>query len=153
MHSILGLLGFLGANFAAAMSGAMFPPGAWYEGLRKPSWNPPNWAFPVVWTILFVMMAFSGWLVWREVGFGLPIAVYGVQLVLNAAWSWLFFGLRRPDLAFAELVVFWLAILATILLFAPIHAGAAWLLVPYIAWVTTAGVLNWQLWRMNPVRA
>ena len=153
MHSLLGLGGFFGANFAAALSGAFFKPGAWYDGLRKPSWNPPNWAFPIAWTALYTMIAVAGWLVWREVGLGFPIAVYAVQLVLNAAWSWLFFGLRRPDLAFAELVVFWLSIGATILVFAPVSALAAWLMVPYFAWVSFAGVLNWKLWQLNPARA
>ncbi len=151
--SYLGLLGFAAATFVTALSGAFFKPGQWYEGLRKPSWRPPNWLFGPAWTVLYVTIAIAGWLVWREAGFagaGLPLAIYGIQLVLNAVWSGLFFGLRRPDLAFVEVVLLWLSILATILAFAPIHAGAAWLLLPYLCWVAFAAWLNLTLWRMNP---
>ena len=99
--------------------------------------------FPVVWTPLYLLMAVSGWLVWREAGlFVLPFIPYGVQLVLNAAWSAIFFGLRRPDLAFIEVVALWLSIAATIVAFAPISPVAAWLLAPYLLWVTIASVLN-----------
>ncbi|MBB5689720.1 tryptophan-rich sensory protein [Roseomonas alkaliterrae] len=153
--AILGLLGFLGANFLAALSGALFPPGEWYRGLAKPAWNPPDWAFGPAWTVLYVMIAVSGWLVWRKAGFAgaaVPLAAYGVQLLLNAAWSAIFFGMRRPDLAFYELVVFWVAILVTIVLFWPVHRTAALLLLPYLAWVSFAGALNLTLWRMNPLR-
>lgn len=154
--SLIGLLGFLGANFVAALTGALFTPGEWYRGLAKPSWNPPDWAFGPAWAVLYTLIAVSGWLVWRKAGFAgaaVPLAIYGVQLVLNAAWSAIFFGMKRPDLAFFELVVFWIAILATIVAFWPVHRTAALLLLPYLAWVTFAGVLNFTLWRMNPVRA
>ena len=89
---------------------------------------------------------------WREFGFGaaaLPFAIYFVQLILNAAWTPIFFGLHRPDLAFFEIVLLWLSILATIALFHPLNAGAAWLLVPYLAWVTFAAALNLAIWRLN----
>jgi tryptophan-rich sensory protein len=148
--SLLGLGGFVLAVFAAASTGAFFKPGAWYEDLRKPRWNPPNWLFAPAWAVLYLSIAVAGWLVWGQRGFGPEILLWFGSLLLNAAWSWLFFGLRRMDLAFAELVVFWLSILAMILAFFPAHAGAALLLVPYLAWVTFAGVLNWTLWRMNP---
>jgi tryptophan-rich sensory protein len=87
--------------------------------------------------------------VWREAGFGLALGVYAVQLVLNAAWSALFFGLRRPDLAFFNLIALWLSIAAMIALYAPIDATAAWMLAPYLAWVAFAGVLNYTIWQMN----
>ncbi len=151
LSDTLMLLGFFGACFVIASSGAIFKPGDWYENLAKPPWNPPNWLFPPAWAVFFTLIAIAGWLVWRQVGFGLPLAVYGVHLLLNAGWSAIFFGLKRPDLAFAELVVFWLSILATILVFAPISATAAWLLAPYLAWVTFAGVLNWSIWQRNRV--
>lgn len=154
--SLLGLLGFIAANFAAALSGALFRPGDWYRGLAKPRWNPPDWLFGPAWAVLYTMIAVSGWLVWRDHGFAgaaAALAAYGVQLLLNAAWSAIFFGMRRPDLAFAELVVFWAAILATVVLFWPLQRMAALLLVPYLAWVTFAGVLNLTLWRMNAGRA
>lgn len=149
----LVLLAFVAVNVAAATSGALFPPGRWYEGLAKPGWRPPNWAFPVVWTLLYAMIAVSGWLVWHAAtAEQLPLALglYGVQIVLNALWSWIFFGLRRMRLALAELGLLWLSIAAMIVTYWPIHAGAALLLVPYLAWVTAAGALNRAMVRLNP---
>ena len=98
------------------------------------------------------MIAVAGWLIWREAGFagaGLPLAVYALQLVLNAAWSPLFFGLHRPDLGFVDIVLVWLSIVTTIALFYPIHVAAALLLVPYLVWVTFATALNFAVWRLN----
>jgi tryptophan-rich sensory protein len=140
LSSALSLAAFVGLNFATASSGAVFRPGEWYAALRKPGWTPPNWAFPVVWTTLFLMIAVSGWRVWEAQGLdALPaLAVYALSLGLNAAWSLLFFGMRRMDWALAEVVVFWLSILAVIVVFAPIDALAAWLLAPYLAWVAIA---------------
>lgn len=149
--SYLALAAFVGVCFVVALSGVVFKPGAWYRALRKPSWTPPNRAFPAVWTVLYIMIAVSGWLVWGAAGLAaVPFTVYGVQLVLNALWSGLFFGLRRPDLAFADIVALWLAIALNIAVFAPISAAAAWLLVPYLAWVTVAAALNRSVWRRNP---
>jgi tryptophan-rich sensory protein len=148
----LALLGFLAACFAAASTGAVFRPGAWYELLAKPPWRPPDWLFGPVWAVLYTMIAVSGWLVWRRVGFAggaLPLLAYAVQLALNAAWSAIFFGLRRPGLAFAEIVLLWASIAATIVLFRQIDALAALLLVPYLAWVSFAAVLNLAIVRLN----
>jgi tryptophan-rich sensory protein len=150
MTSLLGLGGFLLACFAAASTGAIFRPGPWYRRLRKPAFNPPDWLFAPAWTVLYIAIAVAGWLVWEVRGFGPEIALWFFSLLLNAAWSWLFFGKRRMDLAFYELVVFWLSIAGMILAFAPASATAAWLMVPYLAWVSFAGLLNWTLWRMNP---
>lgn len=150
MTSGLALAGFVAAVLAAASTGVLFRPGAWYLTLRKPGWTPRPWMFPAVWTPLYIMMALSGWLAWREVGLLHPaFAAYGLQLLLNAAWSPLMFGLHRPDLALADILVLWVAILVTILAFVPLSAAAAWLLVPYIAWVTVAAVLNATVWRLN----
>ena len=152
LTTTLGLLGFLGACFVAASTGAFFKPGPWYEALAKPSWRPPNWLFPPAWAVLYILMAVAAWLVWREAGFaGAPLALtlWFAQLVLNAAWSWIFFGLKRMDLAFAELSVLWLAILATILAFVPHSTTAAWMMLPYLAWVSFAGFLNLTMWRLN----
>lgn len=154
--SLVALLGFIVACFLAALAGTFFRPGDWYERLAKPSWRPPNRLFAPVWTILYVMIAVSGWLVWREAGFAgatLPLAVYGLQLVLNAAWTPIFFGLHRPNLAFLNIVLVWLSIVATMLLFYPINAVAASLLLPYLAWVTFAAALNFAIWRLNPSTA
>jgi benzodiazapine receptor len=150
--SVLVLLGFVGVCGFAASTGAVFPPGEWYAHLVKPVWRPPNWLFAPAWTILYLTIAVSGWLVWWDYGFAaaaLPLAVYATQLVLNAAWTPIFFGLHRPDLAFFEIVLLWLSILATMVLFYPLNAGAAGLLVPYLAWVTFAAALNLAIWRLN----
>lgn len=152
MTDALVLLGFLAAVVAVASTGAIFRPDAWYRSLRKPRWCPPDWLFGPAWTLLYAMIAVSGWLVWHEAGFAGAagaLGIYAVQLILNAAWSAIFFGLRRMDLALAELALLWLAILATIVAFASHHALAAWLLVPYLAWVSFAGALNAALLRAN----
>lgn len=148
--SALALAGFVLACFAAASTGAVFKPGAWYARLEKPWFNPPNWLFPIAWAVLYLMIAVSGWLVWRVTGFGAEILLWWGSLLLNAAWSWIFFGRRRMDLALGELVVFWGSIVAMIAAFYPVSPVAAWLLVPYLVWVSFAGFLNWTLWRLNP---
>lgn len=153
---VLGFAGFLGACCVAAVTGAYFRPGPWYRDLRKPSWTPPNWLFPVAWTILYVLIATSGWLVWRTAGFsgaGLALGVYGLHLVTNALWSALFFGVHRIDLAFLDVTAMWLTLAVTIALFLPISPLAALLLAPYFAWVTFAGALNLDIWRRNPAAA
>ena len=152
VFSVFVLLGFIAACFFAALTGALFRPGDWYERLVKPAWRPPNRLFAPVWTILYFTIAISGWLVWREAGFAsaaLPLAIYALQLVLNAAWTPLFFGLHRPDLGFIDIVLVWLSIIATIAFFFPIDAAAALLLLPYLAWVTFAAALNFAVWRLN----
>lgn len=154
LSSALALVLSLLASFAAATSGAVFRPGAWYERLRKPSWTPPNWAFPIVWTLLYSAMALAAWLVWEAAGPAawFPLVVYGFHLLVNAGWSALFFGLRRLDWAMAEVVLLWVAIAATMALFAPVDARAAWLLAPYLAWVSLAAVLNLRLLQLNGAR-
>ena len=146
------LPGFHRRLLLAALTGALFRPGDWYERLAKPTWRPPNRLFAPVWTVLYFTIAVSGWLVWREAGFSgaaLPLAMYVLQLVLNAAWTPIFFGLHRPDLGFLDIVLVWLSIVATIALFFSIHAAAALLLLPYLAWVTFAAALNFAVWRLN----
>jgi translocator protein len=153
----LVLLLFVAACAAAAFSGAFFRPGAWYENLAKPSWRPPNWLFGPVWAVLYGMIAVSGWLVWDAAGWAgaaVPLAIYAVQLVLNALWSGIFFGLRKLGWAIVEMVLLWISILGCIVTFHTIHAGAAWLLLPYLVWVSFAMVLNIAVWRLNrPGRA
>jgi translocator protein len=152
ISSILVLVGVVGACFLAAVTGAMFPPGDWYERLAKPSWRPPNWLFAPTWTVIYLTIAVSGWMVWRKSGFtgaALPLAIYLLQLVLNAAWTPIFFGLRRPALAFFEIIMLWLSIVATIATFHSHSVAAAWLLLPYLAWVMFAAALNFTIWRLN----
>jgi tryptophan-rich sensory protein len=120
-----------------------------YNSLRQPAWAPPSWLFGPVWTVLYAMIAVSGWLAWRRAGFTKPLWLYATQLVLNAIWTPLFFGAGRYGLAFAEIVLLWLLIGATVLSFRPIHRAAAWLLVPYWAWVTYASALNLAIWLLN----
>jgi translocator protein len=148
----LGLIAWLLLVALAAWFGSQFAPGAWYQALEKPPWTPPGWLFGPVWTILYAMMGVAAWLVWRERGFsGAPAALglFLLQLVLNAAWSWLFFGLRRPDLAALEILILWAAIAATIVAFWRVRPLAGWLLVPYLLWVSFAAALNVAIWRLN----
>jgi translocator protein len=151
-HSILGFAGWLVLCFAAAAIGSLFPIGPWYESLVKPAWNPPNWLFGPVWTLLYILMAVAAWLVWRSHGFKgatLPLTMFAVQLALNTGWSWLFFGLHQPGVAFAEIILLWAAILATIVLFWRVKRLAGVLLLPYLLWVSFAAVLNYTVWQLN----
>ena len=152
-YSLLMLIAFGGANFGAAATGAIFRPGEWYRGLDKPRWQPPDWLFAPVWTVLYAMIASSGWLVWRQKGVAdaaVPLTAYAVQLILNAAWTPIFFGLRRLGLAAIEIAMVWGSILATIWFFYPVSPAAAGLLVPYLVWVSFAAALNISIWRRNP---
>ena len=148
----LALMGWVLLCFGAAAMGGLFMPGEWYAALKKPSWNPPGWIFGPVWTVLYTMMAVAAWLVWKRGGFAAqrrPLMLFLVQLALNAAWTPLFFGLHWTGVAFAEIVLLCLAIAATIAAFRPVGRVAAWLLAPYLAWVSFAAVLNCVLWRLN----
>ncbi|WP_292164004.1 TspO/MBR family protein [Mesorhizobium sp.] len=152
IHSLLALVAFVAASFAAAATGMIFRPGDWYKQLDKPGWRPPDWLFAPVWSVLYASIALSGWLVWREAGIAgaaLALGVYAAQLLLNAAWAPIFFGLHRPGLALVEIMVLWVAILATIILFQRVCLAAALLLVPYLAWVSFAAALNYSIWRRN----
>ena len=145
-------MGWLIACFAAATLGVFFVPGEWYAALKKPSWNPPSWLFGPVWTALYAMMAVAAWLVSKRGGFAAqrhPPTLFLVQLALNAAWTPLFFGLHWPGVAFAEIVLLWISIAATFAAFLSVSRAAAWLLIPYLAWVGFAAVLNFTLWRLN----
>jgi tryptophan-rich sensory protein len=149
----LGLVLWLAASLAAGWVGSRFMPGAWYASLAKPAWTPPSVVFGPVWTVLYVLMGVAAWLVWRKAGFsGAPAALglFVAQLVLNALWSYLFFGLHRPGAAFVEIVVLWLVILATAIGFWRVRPAAGALLIPYLAWVAFASGLNYQLWKLNP---
>ena len=152
LASVTGLAVFVILVMAVASTGAAFKPGTWYESLIKPGWTPPNWLFPVAWTILYVMIAVAGWLVWRDAGMTgarLALSLYLLQLILNAAWSWLFFGLHRMDLAMLDIVALWLAVAATIAAFFAIKPAAGLILVPYLLWVSYAAALNLYIWQAN----
>ncbi len=150
---MVGLAGWIVLALAAGWIGSRWQPGVWYEALQKPSWSPPNWIFGPVWTALYILMGIAAWLLWRRRGFGGArgaLALFGAQLVLNAAWSWLFFGLRSPGAALIGILILWLAIFATVLAFARHHRLAAMLLFPYLTWVSFATILNFRIWQMNP---
>jgi tryptophan-rich sensory protein len=129
-------------------------PGDWYASLAKPDWTPPTWVFGPAWTILYVMMALAAWRLWRR-RHARPresrraLALFAVQLALNLAWTPVFFGMQRPDLALLVIVLLWAAIAATIVAAWRACRTAAALLVPYLAWVTFATALNMAIWRLN----
>lgn len=125
----------------------------WYPALRKPAFNPPSWVFGPVWTVLYAIMGVALYLVWRQ-GWERPevrwaMALFGIQLVLNGVWSLVFFGMRAPGLAFLEIVVLWAAIAATVVAFWRTAPPAGVLMVPYLAWVSFAAVLNGSIWLLN----
>ena len=151
--SVAALAVCITVTFLAPALGAWAMPGEWYAALRKPSWNPPAWIFGPVWTALYLMMAIAAWLVWRRGGWAVqrrPLTLYLVQLALNAAWTPLFFGLKMPGAAFAEILLLLAAIVATATAFHRVSKAGAALLVPYLAWVSFATFLNFTLWRLNP---
>ena len=125
----------------------------WYAGLEKPFFNPPDWLFGPVWTVLYFTMAVAAWMVWKpepEDPLVKPaLLIFFTQLIFNVFWSAFFFGMRRPGLALMEIVVLWLLILVTALVFVRISRWAALLLVPYLVWVLYAAVLNGAIWWMN----
>lgn len=152
---VAALAGFLLACFLVSGLGGFITSlsvGTWYQGLAKPAYNPPDWLFAPVWSLLYVMIALSGWLVWRRAGLDgarHAFALYGAQLALNLLWSALFFGLRSPLLGLVGILLLWLAIAATLIAFARHERLAAALLAPYLAWVSFAFFLNLAIWRLN----
>ena len=150
---IAALIGWLFFCFAASVSAVFGSPDTWYAALIKPSWNPPSWIFGPVWSLLYGMMAFAAWQVWKVGGWRQqrhPLGVFVLQWTLNAAWPPLFFGLHLPGFALIELLALWLAITITIRAFWSVRKTAALLLVPYWLWVGFAAGLNATLWRLNP---
>jgi translocator protein len=154
-HQMRGLVISLAAVFAVAAIGVLFTRMGlpdWYATLKKPSFAPPNWLFGPVWTALYVMMAVAAWLVWKERGLratATPMTLFAVQLALNAAWPGVFFGLKSPGAAFAEIALLWGAVLATAVAFARVKPAAGILMAPYALWVSFAAILNLALWRLN----
>lgn len=151
----IGLILFVAACLGAGVLGAIATTpeiDGWYQTLAKPTWNPPDWVFGPVWTTLYVLMAIAAWLVWRPAGFRgapTPLALFVIQLFLNIVWSWVFFGGHQPGWALAEIVVLWGVIVATTVAFFRRSQAAGWLMVPYLAWVSFASVLNFAIWRLN----
>jgi benzodiazapine receptor len=146
----------LAVCLCAGFIGSFFTAGAiptWYSALNKPSFNPPNWLFAPVWTTLYVMMGIAAYLVWRQglsaPGVKLALAFFILQLILNVIWSLIFFNWHSPYYALLEIGALWLSIVLTIVFFYQVYKPAAWLLVPYLLWVSFASFLNFSIWRLN----
>jgi tryptophan-rich sensory protein len=154
LAQVIGLLAWLAVAFAAAGVGAVasVDAGSFYAQLAKPTWAPPASVFGPVWSVLYLLMGIAAWLVWREQGTrasAVALALFLVQLIANALWSWLFFAWRNGAAAFAGVLVLLVLIVATIVTFWRIRRLASLLLVPYLAWVCFASVLTWAVWQGN----
>ncbi len=141
---------FLAACFAAGTTGAAFPPGQWYRDLSKPSWTPPDWMFPVAWSSLYVCMAAAGARVAVADDNAIAMALWALQIALNTLWTPVFFGLRNIRGGMLVLVALWLAVAACMVAMWQIDWIAGALFLPYLAWVSVAGALNFSVWRRNP---
>jgi translocator protein len=141
------------ALLVAALGGAATDIGPWYLGLRKPSWQPPDWLFAPAWTAIFALTALAGLRTWQRTpdvaGRGRVLAAYALNALLNISWSLLFFTVQRPDWALAEVAALWLSVVLLIVVSGRRDRSAGWLLVPFLAWVAFAGVLNWSVVRLN----
>lgn len=151
----VGLLAWLAVAFAAAAVGAVasVDAGSFYAQLSRPAWAPPGSAFGPVWSVLYLLMGIAAWLVWREQhakGLGVALTLFFVQLGANALWSWLFFAWRSGALAFVDVLVLLVLIVATVAAFWRIRRLAGLLMLPYLAWVCLASALTWAVWRGNP---
>lgn len=150
VHPVVALAAFVSLVALAALFGVQFEPGEWYEKLDKPPLTPPNRVFGPVWSALYLAIAVAGWLVWRaRPGSPTPLTLWGSQLVLNAAWSLLFFGLHRPALALLEIAALLILVVFTTQSFFRVRNLAGALLVPYVVWVAFAAYLNAGVWYLN----
>jgi tryptophan-rich sensory protein len=152
---VIGLAGWLAATFVTGAIGAFASAsaGTFYGGLVRPDWAPPAWLFGPVWTTLYVLMGIAAWLVWRDHGLRgarNALRLFITQLVVNALWTWIFFVWHQGAFALVEIVVLWLMIAGTLVMFWRLHRLAALLLAPYLAWVSFATALTAALWRLNP---
>ncbi len=128
-------------------------PGTWYKSLRKPSWTPPDWLFGPAWTILYIMIAIAGWMVWKAEGFGLALVFWGCNVAFNTAWSWLMFGRHRIGWAFMDAMAMLITILAFVVVARPVSQTAALLFIPYLGWVAFATALNFDILQRNATEA
>ena len=147
------LIAAAAAVLVAGLGGAATDIGPWYFALRKPSWQPPDWAFGPAWTIIYALTAIAGVKVWNGLA-NRPARLramgwFALNAALNVLWSELFFGLHRPDTAFYEVFPFWISIIVLIAIAWPVSRAAGWMLVPYAAWVLFAGILNLAVVRLN----
>jgi len=131
----------------------MFPPGSWYESLKKPFWNPPKWAFPVVWTVLYIVIAVAASRVAGAPGSAMAMAFWALQIALNTLWTPVFFGLHRIKAGMVVIAALWVAVLGATINTFLVEPFAGWLMVPYLVWVTVAASLNAAVWWLNPDEA
>lgn len=149
-RSYFSLLFFVLVVVAVAASGATFLPGAWYAQLHKPTWTPPNWVFPSVWSVLYLLIAITGWLIFSGTN-RLLKTLWCLQLLLNGLWSWLFFGLHRTGFGLLDIVAMWASIAALILVARQQgRTNLIWLMTPYLLWVGCAAALNAHIFIFNP---
>jgi tryptophan-rich sensory protein len=144
---------FLAACLGAGVTGGLFSPGPWYRSLNKPSWTPPDWVFPVTWTVLYLCMAGAGARVAGLPGSGLALALWSLQIAFNGLWTPVFFGLRNIRLGMVVVMLLWLAVLLAMLALWQVDWIAGLLFLPYLVWVTIAASLNAAVWRLNPEEA
>ena len=154
-QKLLGLISWFALCFVASAIGAAasIQAQSFYGELTQPTWAPPSWVFGPVWTILYGMMAVAAWLVWSEGGLRAnrsSLSLFGAQLALNSLWSWLFFAWFLGALAFADILILWALIAATIVSFWKVRPLAGALLIPYLLWVSFAAALNYSVWQLNP---
>lgn len=151
-HAFMGFVAWMVLTFVAAAAGAAASIDAapFYAALVRPAWAPPSSVFGPVWTALYVLMGVAAWIAWRHGASRGTLALYVVQLALNALWSWLFFAWHRGALAFVDILVLWALIVVTLVAFWRVRPLAGALLLPYLAWVSFASALNWAVWHLNP---
>ena len=135
---------------AAGTTGAIFPPGDWYDRMAKPSWTPPNWLFPVAWTTLYLLIAGAAARVALLPDNALPMAFWALQIALNTLWTPVFFGLRRMRAGLVVLILLWFAVAATLVTLWQVDWVAGAMFIPYLVWVSVAGALNLAVVRLNP---
>ncbi len=147
----LSLACWVGICLMTGFVGSLFTTGEWYDEMQKSALTPPNYVFPIVWSVLFVLMGIAAWRVWgkRKKGVGFALSLFLVHLIFNVLWSYLFFGIQRPDLALVEVVILWIVILLTIIAFFKVDRLAGLIMLPYLAWVSLAIYLNYTFVELN----
>lgn len=144
---------FFVACLAAGATGGLFPPGAWYRALNKPSWTPPDWLFPIAWLILYFCISFAGARIAMAPENGIALAFWALQISVNGLWTPVFFGVQNIRLGMFVVIALWLVVLGCIVVMWPVDTLAAVLFIPYLIWATIAAALNAAVWQMNPKEA
>jgi len=151
-HDLIWLAFWLGVTFGVAFISSQYQAGPWYEEIARPTWTPPGWIFGPVWSFLYLSMGVAAWLVWRQrtsKPVTMPLTMYGLQLVANGLWSWIFFGQRMIGVALIDLLLLVALVSITMVLFFRVNRLAGALLIPYLLWISFAAFLNFSIWRLN----